>query len=189
MRSLGTFLILPLTVVAVVICLRPIPRPQGGVELGLVVREIEQLDAMRASLARGFGSQGVAATRETFVQVCRPVAARAQQLASENGWVVQQLAEKYRNPNNALDSVGERAYRLLLQDSTLMGLWIRTTMRGEVGARYYRRIVVEQACLACHGPEGSRPDFVRQGYPQDKAFDFQVGDLRGIYSVFVPDRN
>ena len=183
MRPVSTFLMLPLLLVAAAMS----SRPQGGVELSQVVREIEQLDAMRASLAQGFGDQGVAATRETFSQVCRPVAARAQQLASENGWVVQQLAEKHRNPNNALDLEAVRAYRLMLQEPQLMGLWVRTTMGGAEGARYFRRIVVEQACLACHGPEVSRPDFVRQGYPQDKAFDFKIGDLRGVYSVFVPD--
>jgi hypothetical protein len=46
---------------------------------------------------------------------------------------------------------------------------------------------VEDACLACHGSEDTRPDFVKQGYPDDKAFDFEVGDLRGVYSGFVPD--
>lgn len=114
MRSGGPFLMLPLVVVAVAISSRPTSPLQVGVELSQVVREIEQLDAMRASLARSFGDQGVAATRETFSQVCRPVAAQAQRLASENGWAVQQLAEKNRNPNNALDAEAERAYRLML---------------------------------------------------------------------------
>ena len=47
--------------------------------------------------------------------------------------------------------------------------------------------VYNSACLACHGANDARPEFVKQGYPEDKAFDFEVGDLRGLYSVFVPD--
>jgi hypothetical protein len=156
-------------------------------ELSRVVHEIEQLDAMRSALARGFGEQGVPATRETFQQVCRPVGMRAGQLSQENGWAVQQLAEKNRNPNNALDAEAADAFRLMLEDGALMGTWIRTSRDGAPGARYFRRIVVEDACLACHGTEDARPEFVKQGYPDDKAFDFEVGDLRGIYSVFVPD--
>ena len=75
----------------------------------------------------------------------------------------------------------------MLEDSSLMGMWIRTDREATQGSRYFRRIVVEEACLACHGPRDTRPDFVTQGYPDDKAFDFEVGDLRGMYSVFVPD--
>ncbi|MFO8099786.1 MAG: hypothetical protein R6T83_09240 [Salinibacter sp.] len=32
-----------------------------------------------------------------------------------------------------------------------------------------------------------RPDFVKEGYPDDRAYGFEPGDLRGIYAVFVPD--
>jgi hypothetical protein len=28
---------------------------------------------------------------------------------------------------------------------------------------------------------------VKENYPQDLAYDFEVGDLRGMYSVFIPD--
>lgn len=37
--------------------------------------------------------------------------------------------------------------------------------------------------MACHGTKTSRPAFVKQNYPDDKAFDFKVGDLRGMYAV------
>ena len=52
--------------------------------------------------------------------------------------------------------------------------------------RYYRRINVESSCLACHGGRNARPQFIKDKYPQDLAFDFNVGDLRGMYSVFIP---
>jgi hypothetical protein len=55
------------------------------------------------------------------------------------------------------------------------------------GLRYLRRIRVDAACLACHGPKDRRPEFVEQRYPDDRAYDFDVGDLRGLYSVFIPD--
>jgi len=55
------------------------------------------------------------------------------------------------------------------------------------GTRYFLRIAVGSACLASHGHKDQRPAFVKQGYPEDRAYDFQVGDLRGIYSLFIPD--
>jgi hypothetical protein len=64
---------------------------------------------------------------------------------------------------------------------------VRTTFKGQAGTRYFRRITVEPACLACHGKREARPEFVKKNYPQDKAFGFAAGDLRGVYSVFIPD--
>jgi len=182
--------LLPAAAAAMVILPAARLGPQGTqVDLGRVVQEIEQLDALRSSLARSFGDQGVPATRETFQQVCRPVGMRAQGLGRENGWTVQQLAQKNRNPNNSLDPEAASAYHLMQQDRDLMGTWVRTSHESKTGSRYFRRIVVEPACLACHGPRDQRPEFVKQGYPEDKAFDFNEGDLRGLYSVFVPDGN
>ena len=55
------------------------------------------------------------------------------------------------------------------------------------GVRYFRRIAVEASCLACHGAQGERPSFVKTKYPEDLAFDFQPGDLRGLYEVIIPN--
>jgi phage gp36-like protein len=67
-----------------------------------------------------------------------------------------------------------------------MGFWDSETIDSQQGTRYYRRINVESSCLACHGCKNARPQFVKDKYPQDLAFDFNVGDLRGMYSVFIP---
>jgi hypothetical protein len=55
------------------------------------------------------------------------------------------------------------------------------------GANDDRRIDVEPSCLACHGTKASRPAFVKENYPADRAFDFKAGDLRGMYAVFIPE--
>ena len=60
-------------------------------------------------------------------------------------------------------------------------------IEGKGYKRYVRPIFVEPACLACHGEKDKRPDFIVKKYPKDKAFDFKVGDLRGIISVMIPD--
>lgn len=158
--------------------------PPDADELARAVEEIEGLNALRSSLAGAFSGRP---DRATFAEVCRPVGQRAKQLAEENGWKVQQLARKYRNPSHRLDPESERVYDLMMRDTELMGLWVRTQMGGEPGTRYFRRIVVEEACLACHGAKERRPEFIVQGYPEDRAYGFEVGDLRGLYSVFIAD--
>ena len=163
-----------------------VPGTQEHARIGDAVSEIEQLDALRSSLAGAFGDRGVPADQGTFQQVCRPVGMRAREIAERNGWTVQQLAAKYRNPAHALDREAERAYDMMRTDPELSGIWVRTNMQGREGVRYFRRIVVEEACLACHGARDDRPAFVSQNYPEDRAYDFRVGDLRGVYAVFLP---
>lgn len=85
------------------------------------------------------------------------------------------------------DPESEALFVRFESDASLDSLWIRTEQNGVAGRRYRRRITVEPACLACHGPKDARPDFVVEKYPDDRAFDFETGDLRGLYSVFVPD--
>ena len=150
-----------------------------------VVAEIESLNAMRSRLARTIDDETV--DRQTFARVCQPVGKQAQAIAQEHGWTVQQIAEKYRNPAHQLDEGGREAFKQFVQNPDRMRLWTRATHNDATGWRYYRRIVVESSCLACHGAKDERPAFVQQNYPEDRAYGFEVGDLRGLYAVFVPD--
>lgn len=156
-------------------------------QLGKAVQEIESLDAMRSGLASTLKDQSTPPTVETFKEVCKPVGMRAQQLSQENGWKVRQIAKKYRNPAHAPDNLkSQMALAKFEQNPELMGFWQPETLDGQPGTSYYRRINVEASCLACHGAKNNRPDFIQQKYPQDLAYDFKEGDLRGMYSVFIP---
>jgi hypothetical protein len=161
-------------------------RPQPD-RLAKAVQEIEKLDALRSSLAGTFTGNEKPADPTTFQQVCKPVAMQAKQMAKDNGWAVMQMAAKYRNPKHQLDAEGRLAYTMFDTNPDLMGVWTRTTLADQTGTRYFRRITVESACLVCHGPKDKRPAFITQQYPEDRAYDFQVGDLRGIYTLFIPD--
>ncbi|MBK6485979.1 MAG: DUF3365 domain-containing protein [Gemmatimonadetes bacterium] len=158
-----------------------------NVQLARAVAEVEQLDALRSTLARTFAAGGVSATDSTFDQVCKPVKMQAMSVAKANGWSIAQLAERYRNPENALDAEAARVFGAMQRDPEMMGQWVHATRDGSTGVRYFRRITVESSCLACHGARAERPAFVQQRYPADKAYGFSAGDLRGVYSVFLPD--
>ena len=156
-------------------------------QLAKAVQEIENLDAMRSGLASTLEGSTTEPTMETMKEVCKPVGMRAMQLSKENGWQVKQIATKYRNPAHAPDNLhAVMALAKFQNDPELMGFWDSETINGQQGTRYYRRINVESSCLACHGGKNSRPQFVKDKYPQDLAFDFNVGDLRGMYSAFIP---
>ncbi|MDX1660926.1 MAG: DUF3365 domain-containing protein [Gemmatimonadota bacterium] len=162
-------------------------RPADPTELARAVERVERLDRLRSSLASTFDDPTARPDRATFLVVCKPVGVEAARIARENGWAVEQLSEKYRNPDHAPDPEAREAIDRFERVGALDGQWIRTVRDGTEGTRYFRRIVVEPPCLQCHGEKESRPRFVKEGYPEDRAYGFDVGDLRGIYSVFVPD--
>lgn len=171
-----------------IIVVTPAYADTNPAELAKAVEEIEHLDMMRSSLASSLEGMSEAPTMQTMKEVCKPVGMQAKQLSQDNGWRVKQIASKYRNPAHAPDTLhAKMAIAKFEQDPDLMGFWQQETVQGQAGTRYYRRINVEASCLACHGAKGDRPQFVKENYPQDLAYDFNVGDLRGMYSVFMPD--
>ncbi|MEA5489980.1 MULTISPECIES: Tll0287-like domain-containing protein [Pseudanabaena] len=170
---------------AIAIAVPIIPHPE---ELVHAVQEIESLDAMRTGLASSLEGSTEEPTQQTMKEVCRPVGMQAMQLSKENGWQVKQIATKYRNPAHAPENLHDKmALAKFEQDHELVGIWDRETINQQAGTRYYRRIDVEASCLVCHGAKDQRPQFVQKGYPQDLAYNFKVGDLRGMYAVFIPD--
>jgi hypothetical protein len=157
------------------------------VELSKAIEEIEYLDQMRSGLAATLDPE-ITPDQGTFKKVCQPVGMQAKKLSQENGWQVQQIARKYRNPDHAAkDLQALMALAKFDQNPQLIGFWNRETRNEQTGTRYYRRIDVQASCLACHGGKNNRPEFVKDKYPQDLAYDFKVGDLRGMYAVFIPD--
>lgn len=160
-------------------------RPSGST-MAAVVESIEDLDEMRSGLAASITQGDEPVDRTTFAEVCRPVGRRAAQLSAENPWTVRQMAVQYRNPAHEADPEARGIHRLLQEEPDVQAVWTRSRREGTEGYRYFRRITVERSCLACHGAEENRPAFVSEQYPDDRAFGFEVGELRGVYSVFVP---
>lgn len=166
----------------------PVLAQTNPTELAKAVQEIEALDSLRSGLASTLEGRTEEPTMQTMKEVCKPVGMRAMQLSQENHWQVKQIASKYRNPAHAPDNLhATMALARFEQNPDLMGFWDRETIDGQEGTRYYRRINVEASCLACHGLQNNRPQFVKDNYPQDLAYNFHVGDLRGLYAVFIPD--
>jgi len=155
-------------------------------DLARAVTEVERLDAMRASLAANIGA-ATNPDRTMFQSVCAPVGQEAKRIGDANGWTVAQLAEKYRNPVNSADKEAAKFIHVLAADPSIQGVWIHTEMDGTPGMRYLRRIEVKESCMPCHSTRDSRPEFIKTGYPRDRAYNFEVGEIRGVYSVFVPD--
>jgi hypothetical protein len=162
--------------------------PVDSAALSKAVVAMEQLDEMRISLASTLEVRTEEPTIETMKEVCKPVGMRAIAIGKENGWQVRQVATKYRNPDHAPANLLERqVIDLFHRHPEIKGLWEPAMAEQGAGLNYYRRINVEPSCMACHGTKVSRPAFIKDNYPDDKAFAFKPGDLRGMYAVYLPE--
>ncbi|QVL52699.1 MAG: DUF3365 domain-containing protein [Cyanobium sp. M30B3] len=162
--------------------------PVDPAVLAKAVDQMEQLDRMRISLASTLEGSSEEPTMDTMREVCMPVGKRAVAIGQENGWSVRQVASKYRNPGHAPAGSQETGViDLFARHPEITGMWEPATAEQGPGVNYYRRIDVQASCLACHGSRDSRPAFVKEKYPADRAFNFKPGDLRGMYAVYIPE--
>ena len=112
-------------------------------------------------------------------EVCRPVGMKAIELSKENGWQVKQISTKYRNPAHSPDTPHARmALAQFEQKPELMGFWERSTLGGQAGNRYYRRINIEASCLACHGQQKSTSRLGKFTSREKKSADSSSVDVR-----------
>jgi hypothetical protein len=97
---------------------------------------------------------------------------------------VRRVATKYRNPNNKPDSTDLEVLKKMeegLKAQTLPKKPMVVDVNGT--KRVYVPLIVEKACLKCHGDLESMNSMVKRvikkHYPEDKAIGFKEGDLRG----------
>lgn len=102
-----------------------------------------------------------------------------------SGFSFNNVSDRPRNPKNRADDIEMVAIDHFRRhpDEQLRF----TSYTDELGQAYYhyaRPIRVELYCLECHGPREKAPPSIRDQYAT--AYDYQVGELRGIMSIKVP---
>jgi hypothetical protein len=146
---------------------------------------------LKGELGKAIGEGGPVAA----INVCYLRAPEiAAQLSKESGARVGRTALRVRNPTNAPDEL-ERA--VLEQFTADLGTGpidrpleaAFEIRRGDaVERRFMRAIPTEALCLTCHG-KALAPDVaaaIARDYPADQATGFELGQLRGAFSVVWP---
>jgi len=145
----------------------------------------EEIIDMRSRLAKTI-EPGSEVTEETFRKVCGAVAKRVKEISESEGVKIRHASLKNRNAMNAA-TPDEAALIKLFEDEKKNERWDTVTLDGIAYKRYTRPIFVEKACLACHGDKDARPRFIVEKYPDDKAYGYRTGELRGIISILLPE--
>ncbi len=122
------------------------------------------------------------------VEVCAEQAPKiAQSLSLQTGWQVRRVSLNNRNseavPNSWERQVLSDYESQLLSDSTVKLSAYSNLVDGEY--RFMKPQLVEPLCLTCHGTkiEGALQDKIHLHYPNDKAMGYQLGQIRGAFSL------
>lgn len=146
----------------------------------------EEIIGMRSTLAKTFIKDGSAITEETFQNVCGAVGKRIKELTEKDALLIRHASAKNRNTKNT-PTAEEAAFIFTFEgDKSLKRYKDTIEKNGVIYNRFIAPIYVESACLACHGEKKARPEFIIAKYPEDKAYGFKTGDLRGIIIVLAP---
>lgn len=95
---------------------------------------------------------------------------------------------KLRNPTNAPDSLEKQILLMYEKTQERKPVVIRTND----GIRFFTPIFIANFCLTCHGiPYQDIPDVTLKAldkwYPNDHARNYQLYDIRGIWSITFPN--
>ena len=129
------------------------------------------------------------------IEVCNKVApAIAAEQSRKHGWEVGRTSLKTRNPANAPDA-WEREVLNNFEQRKAEGENPKKMFYEEVveedGKQYYRfmkAIPTGKVCLKCHGENIAEPVKAKLDklYPEDQARGFNLGDIRGAFTIKQP---
>jgi len=114
----------------------------------------------------------------------------AKTVTEKSGFYIKQTSLKYRNPLNKPNENEKRILKIV-EEKKLPEYWeIGKNEKGEEVIRYAKPLYIKKACLKCHGiPHKEVPEKLYNALVKDYgpvAFNYKVGDVRGIVSVEVP---
>jgi hypothetical protein len=103
---------------------------------------------------------------------------------------IKRAALNYRNPANKLSVEEEEIYQNFLKqiESGAEKINPIVKLKKDGGAFFYSPIKLMPQCVTCHGKVGEQISsetlaIINNKYPEDKAVNFEIGSLRGIWAI------
>jgi len=163
----------------------------------------ESVDKARKSAQQLIAMRGYMATIAPYVKFTNPNLSRwaatpaysgrnvAKKLTDTAGFYIKQTSLKYRNPLNKPNQTEKRILNIFEKDKSLPEYFeIGQNSKGEEVIRYAKPLKIKKGCLKCHGiPNKEVPPHLYKALVHDYgnvAFNYKVGDIRGMVSVEVP---
>lgn len=195
--ALGLLLSLPIPVPPGATQVESGSRPEGRQAQGESVRALEVGRSATDSLMHVLGGELKAALGSggphNALHICNIRAqAITDSLSARLGIKMRRVSERFRNPVDAPDETELPILRRFADDSAPAETLLVREREGETTYHYLRAIRINKAvCIKCHGKTENLSDEVLEAlaalYPKDLATGYTFGDLRGAFSVLIPE--
>jgi hypothetical protein len=154
----------------------------------MIVEEVSQV--FLQALTEAIDKHGVAGAVEYCNGAAFPI---LDSLAEYYGLGLKRTALRYRSVVNEPDTLDKLILGNMENLSSQGAEPSPMSMKfGGGDGVYYSPIIMKPLCLQCHGIK-SRGDIsdevwakIRELYPEDRAFDYNLNELRGVWGVYFP---
>ncbi len=152
------------------------------------------MDELSGELEAAMASGGPAEAIDVCVERAPEITAR---LSREKGWRVTRVSDQVRDPLLGMPDAWEQRTLAQFRARHSEGESLKGMSRGEVVTepngdyyRYMQAIPMQKVCTNCHGTEDELAPAARETlaerYPHDEGTGYEVGDLRGAFSIKQP---
>ncbi|MCC5916061.1 MAG: DUF3365 domain-containing protein [Cryomorphaceae bacterium] len=167
-----------------------VSRYSGNINIDgkMVVKEVSE--ALMGALSDAIAKHGTAGAVEFCNGAAFPI---LDSLAEFYGVGLKRTSKRYRNYDNRPDTLDKAILDNLaaLGDQGVEPSPVSMKFSNGDGI-YYAPIMTKPLCLQCHGLK-SRGDIaddvwrkIRELYPEDVAYDYNLNELRGVWGVYFP---
>jgi uncharacterized protein DUF3365 len=141
---------------------------------------------LKSELQHAIKEGGVASA----ISACQTKAPQVTDSFSNEKWSIKRVTEKPRNHLNNADAHEQEILGFFadtLKKLEFFDEW--TDPENKTGYTYYQPSNMGKFCLMCHGDSKAIDEKVslalQDKYPEDKAINYTVGDLRGMFVVHI----
>ncbi len=159
--------------------------------------QVEMQNASHALIAgfmKNLKSELMSAIKEggvaSAIGACQVQAPQVADSFSQENWSIKRVTEKPRNQTNKADAHQQEILGYFADSlKTLKFFDEWKDSEAKTGYTYYQPIKMGKFCLKCHGDTKALDEEVtlalQDKYPDDKALNYNAGDLRGMFVVQI----
>ena len=104
-----------------------------------------------------------------------------------NNYYIRNVSDKPRNIKNKADVEEQKAIDFFNKNEKIE-YFDKYENNNKEYYQFATRINIELYCLQCHGKKENAPTIIKETY-KNLAYNYKVGDLRGIISIKIPKEN
>lgn len=145
----------------------------------------QTFDTLRKTLQKAISERGLPGA----VEFCNAAALDLTKTYAGKGIQIKRTSDKIRNPVNTPDEMEMDVIKTYLEqkeENKQLTAIVKQDSKGN--QHYFKPILIQAMCLNCHGAKVTliKPDtwyMIQQKYPSDVAFNYNEGDLRGVWHI------